>query len=125
MAKQALKEESVFLRVIGVDDWPQYMDTARENLHRTTLCDKELESNRGNDTDVLPCLWTMFKSLYPAKAKAIESGQREQQSGDTNTDDPPNPPENEQENAGVDAPSVSNTVVTSRTMLSSAHHLHN
>ncbi len=84
----ARKEEETFLRKIGMTDWPPHMETARENLLRTTLCDKELYSNRGNDDDVLPSLWRCYKSLYPAKALMIETGQ-ETPSSQLNDSNPP------------------------------------
>lgn len=74
LAKQALKEERKFLNRIGENKWPDHMTTAQENLLRTTLCDKELTLNNGNDADVLPSVWRCFKSLYPAKAKAVDEG---------------------------------------------------
>ena len=72
LAALALKEEEKFLRIIGETEWPEHMETARENVLRTTMCDEELRSNDGNDDDVLPAIWSCFKRLYPAKAKAIQ-----------------------------------------------------
>ena len=76
-AKRALEEEALFLDVIGETKWPEHMAMIQENLLRTTLCDKELSRNMGNDGDVLPSLWKCFKSLFPAKAKVIETADSE------------------------------------------------
>ena len=74
-AKQAIEEESTFFKAIGDSKWPEHMETVQENLLRTTLCNKELTRNQGNDGDVLPSIWKCFKSLYPAKALNIENGE--------------------------------------------------
>lgn len=112
-AKLARKEELTFLNKIGSKSWPPNMETARENLLRTTQCDRELESNIGNDGDVLTTLWNCFKSLYPKKAEAIEKGTTplgnnldeqtlpptsegdEQDKGLDSLEDNPSPPEEE------------------------------
>ncbi len=100
LAILALKEEDKFLSVIEEETWPAHMETCRENTIRTTLCDKELMVNSGNDGDVLPSIWTCFKRLYPAKARAIENVRV------TSTfpeEEPPLPPDtqNENENEGT------------------------
>ncbi len=102
----SIKEEEKFLRIIGRDDWPSHMDTVKENLLRTTLCDTELAMNSGNGNDALPSIWRSFKRLHPAEARGIE----DQSTGDagssktestepTNTSDlssePPPPPVSE------------------------------
>ncbi len=73
LAMLSLKEEKKFLSIIEEEKWPDNMETCRENTLRTTLSDKELMLNNGNDGDVLPSIWSCFKRLYPAKARAIES----------------------------------------------------
>lgn len=72
LAVFALQEEAKFLKYINEDEWPANMDTTKENILRTTVLDQELNSNNGNDTDILPSILRCFTRLYPAKAKAIE-----------------------------------------------------
>ncbi len=68
----SLKEEEKFLGIIGRSTWPTHMDTVKENLLRTTLCDMELSMNSGNGNDALPSLWKAFKRVHPAEARGIE-----------------------------------------------------
>jgi len=69
----SIQEEKKFLELIKRDQWPEHMETVRENVLRTTLCDKELSLNYGNDLDILPTIWRCFKRLHPAEARGIES----------------------------------------------------
>ena len=95
LAIQARREERTFLRTIRAEQWPQHMDTARENLLRTTQCDAEIKGNRGNDTDVITSLWKCFESLYPAKAATIKAGRKAQapEDNESSSSDPPPPPD--------------------------------
>ena len=68
----ALKEEEKFLNYIDETEWPTNMETTKENILRTTISDSQLNSNSGNDNDVLPSILRSFKRLHPAKARAIE-----------------------------------------------------
>ncbi len=68
----ALNEERKFLELLESDEWPSSMEITRTNVLRTTLCDMELSSNAGNDTDILPLLWESFKRAHPGKARSIE-----------------------------------------------------
>lgn len=74
LAKQAVLEEKKFLDFVGEEEWPDHMDTVKINILRTSLCDKELIANNGNDNDILPNLWKCLKSIYPMKAKELEAG---------------------------------------------------
>ncbi len=69
----SLKEEKKFLDLLGNDEWPPHMETTRENVLRTTLCDTELAMNSGNGNDILPSIWKSFKRLHPGKAVGIEN----------------------------------------------------
>lgn len=93
----ALKEEDKFLSAIGEDDWPRNMDTAKENLLCSTVCDKEIQANCGNDDDVLTSLWVCFKRLFPGKARALEeqndTSSPTDQAGRDEADRTPLPPE--------------------------------
>lgn len=107
LAVSAIQEEEKFLRFIKEQEWPPNMETTKENLLRGTLCDKEIQLNRGNDTDVLDTIWKCFKRLYPARAKAIEEdvhsasnessdGESTEDSGESSNlskEDPPVPPD--------------------------------
>lgn len=104
LAVLALAEEQKFLDFITEDKWPQNMETVKENLLRTTLLDRELIGNSGNDSDLLPSLWKSFKRLYPGRSRAIEesanSGANNDEenngenpdSGELNNPDPQPPP---------------------------------
>ncbi len=85
----ALSEEKKFLELLGNDDWPPNMETINENVLRTTLCDAELSSNSGNDTDVLPLLWNAFKRIHPGKARGIEMQEEGFNQDDSSNNDPP------------------------------------
>ena len=85
LALDALKEEEKFLTFICEEDWPEGMETIRVNLHNTTLCDSELITNRGNDSDILPSIWNCFKRLYFQRAQALLNGSKDI----TVTSDPP------------------------------------
>ncbi len=85
----ALKEQDKFLNHIGETEWPPHMESIKENILHTTGLDSELQSNAGNDTDVLPSIWRCYTRLYPANAKNIEE---KNNSDDTSTKtDPPKP----------------------------------
>lgn len=97
LAKLAIEEQRKFLTLLACDEWPADMGTIRENVLRTTVCDKDLTSNQGNATDVLPILWKSFKRVYPGRAKGIELAQKEKEERDkrgqdTSSETPPTPP---------------------------------
>lgn len=73
IALDASHEDAKFLRTIRSDTWPEEMELCREKLHRTTVFDNEIIENRGNDNDVLPSIWSLFKRLNPARALALET----------------------------------------------------
>ncbi len=106
MAKLSLIEERKFLEFIDEDTWPRHMDTIKENMLRTTICDKELQCNQGNSADILPSLWKCFKRLYPGRARGIETDAandkrtESERSPDNDSSSPPTPPtENISENS--------------------------
>ena len=78
-SKKALEEERKFLAAIGEESWPENMNTNKENLLRTTVYDEDLESNSGNDSDVLPELWESFRRKFPGIAKGIEARKKNKQ----------------------------------------------
>ncbi len=91
----SLKEEQKFLSLIGYEEWPSHMQTIKENLLRTTLCDQELAMNAGNGTDILPSIWKGFKRLHPGEAKGIEEQNTEQTDSTeelTGSNEPSEPP---------------------------------
>ena len=66
------------------------MDTTKENILRRTTCDRDLELNRENDTDIFPPIWTAFKRLYPARALSLS--QKDGEEEDVNADNCAPPP---------------------------------
>lgn len=104
LAIWALKEEQKFLNAIDDENWPPNMETARENLLRTTVCDKEIEQNCGNDGDILDSVWKCFSRLFPARARSIEEHENGngEQSPTPDTDENPVPPEPADDNPGDD-----------------------
>ena len=94
LSKQALKEEAKFLKEIGESNWPADMEVNKENLLRTTIYDSEIQSNLGNEKDVLEELWKCFRRKHPGAAKGIEAAKKRSQL-DTPSDqsDPPEAPQ--------------------------------
>ena len=64
----ARKEAEKFEKYLQTHQWPQDMLTARRNLLKTSLFDDAVDSNSGNDKNVLPQLLDMHKSLFPDDA---------------------------------------------------------
>ena len=56
LAMDALLEEKKFLEYLDCKSWPVGLETVRINLLRSTVLDKEVEENRGNDSVILECL---------------------------------------------------------------------
>ncbi len=98
----SLKEEEKFLKIIEFEDWPRNMETTRQNVLCTTLCDQELSLNSGNGNDILPTIWKSFKRLHPGLAKGVEeslssdsSTESDEKEEETSTEEPPTPPESD------------------------------
>lgn len=103
LSKLALDEETKFLSKINANEWPENMETSKENLLHTTSYDEDISSNGGNATDVLPVIWKAFKRLYPAAAKGVEDGDRRKTAiEDTSNDEPPLAPPAPPEDAVLD-----------------------
>ncbi len=62
----SMEEEQKFLKYITPDDWPEEMETVRQNLLKTVQLSDEVLLNHGNK-EVLPCLLTSYKRHLPAK----------------------------------------------------------
>ena len=96
-ARLALDEECKFLQLINFEDWPENMETTRENLLRTTAFDVELSANAGNTTDILPKIWSSFKRTHPSIALGIEKDRIAEQGASRDaseeTEQPPCPPD--------------------------------
>ncbi len=101
LAVLALKEEDKFLDAIQSDEWPEHMDTIKENVLRTTLCDDELMVNSGNDGDVLPSIWKCFERLHPGLAKAISVSLKENNGTNAKEQTSTSPHESETSDAAI------------------------
>lgn len=56
IAPQALKEEIKFLSLVIPGTRPEKIETARENLLRSTVMDDEITANNGNEFKILDSL---------------------------------------------------------------------
>jgi len=63
LAVDAILEEKKFLQYLDCNTWPVGLETVRVNLLRSTVLDKELEQNRGNDSIILECLRNALYSV--------------------------------------------------------------
>ncbi len=95
----SLKEEEKFLKIIESDEWPKNMETTRQNVLCTTLCDQELSLNSGNGNDILPTIWKSFKRLHPGMARGVEETlsshsppESNEKENEESAEDPPTPP---------------------------------
>lgn len=68
------------------------METIRTNVLRNSLRDEELTSNKGNNSDIFPCTWKNFKSLFCAMTRLIENFVDESTSPNGDEDVPVDPP---------------------------------
>lgn len=69
VALLALREESEFLKYLGKNDWPLELRTIQENLLQSTVLDKEILSNVGNDHHVLDSLKSAIRRVNPDLVK--------------------------------------------------------
>ena len=63
VAVDAILEEKKFLQYLDCSTWPIGLETVRVNLLRSTVLDKEIEQNRGNDSIILECLRNALSSV--------------------------------------------------------------
>ena len=73
------------------------MEVNKENLLRSTIYDNEIESNSGNEKDVIPELWKCFPRKHPGTAKGIKAPLKEAETAaldptGSSAMDPPLPP---------------------------------
>jgi len=64
-ARLEAEEFELFIGEKG-KEWPPQMTFARRNMLSTSLFDESVESTQNNPQDILPPLWDMYKSLFPA-----------------------------------------------------------
>lgn len=113
-AVAARLEAIKFERYLQTDQWPEEMKAAKGNLLHTTLFDAAIDSNRGNEQDILPPLLELHRFKFPddsfllhakfkasfdsdAAPSALQSGSLSRQEADTvhnilnagNSDEPP------------------------------------
>ena len=72
LAVSAIKEVDRFLDFIGREETYNSMNSVIDNVLRTTECDDELSSNKGNGPELLPSLWDKFRRLHPGKARLLK-----------------------------------------------------
>ena len=72
LAVHARKEDRKFCSFIKQPDWPSAMKGVRDDLHRTVRYDSEIESNIGNDTEVLPSILQCYRQLFRKEFEEIQ-----------------------------------------------------
>lgn len=65
----AMKEEQKILKFTSLDSWPRGMKIVKENLLRSSLMDKEVESNNGNELSIIT---PILKALKLSSMKLFE-----------------------------------------------------
>lgn len=63
--------KKTFFEYFNMSKWPEELHNVRGRLLRTTIMDKDLMQNQGNDDHVLPALLNTYGRHFPAQGDAI------------------------------------------------------
>ena len=73
LALLAQKESEKFLAYTGRSECPESMSMMRDDLFQSTKYDSFLETNRGNDIDMITPIIDCFSKIFPREYEAIEA----------------------------------------------------